>query len=80
MTRSKDNIYSYSHDRHVARNGADIRGTVKKAGAGHGNWGSYADEIAIVEEDNKYEPMSHHRQKLVDQETFQNLRQHEQNS
>ncbi|KAI8074043.1 hypothetical protein BC940DRAFT_289860 [Gongronella butleri] len=81
MTRSKDAPYTQNHDRHVARNGADIRGTMKKNGAGQGNWGSYEDEFSFVDED-AHAPTAQSRQKLqlVDEETFQSLRQTEQNS
>ncbi|KAF9110676.1 hypothetical protein BGX27_006024 [Mortierella sp. AM989] len=43
MTRTRTGEHKGLHvaqrDRHVARNGADLRAIPKKAGAGHANWG-----------------------------------------
>ncbi|KAI8846776.1 hypothetical protein BC829DRAFT_418912 [Chytridium lagenaria] len=33
------------HDRHLQRNGGDVRGTVKKNGSGSYNWGSHWDDL-----------------------------------
>ncbi|ORY92333.1 hypothetical protein BCR43DRAFT_417338, partial [Syncephalastrum racemosum] len=51
MTRSKDNPWSTRHEKHVARNGlSDIRGPLKKSGAGFANWGCPGEEFADIQE------------------------------
>ncbi|CAO3632450.1 unnamed protein product [Cunninghamella blakesleeana] len=86
MTRSKEytpNNKNDRHDRHVARNGlTDIRSPIKKAGAGHGNWGTYVDLEEVYDEDVKRDQVfreTENKLQLVDQETFQSMRQPEQN-
>ncbi|KAK9763301.1 hypothetical protein K7432_010151 [Basidiobolus ranarum] len=42
----KKNTEQSNHDRHLSRNGAPVDPkSLKKQGAGRGNWGSYEDEI-----------------------------------
>ncbi|SAM04707.1 hypothetical protein [Absidia glauca] len=85
MTRSKDHLQTGKQERHFARNGQNdnVRSPVKKSGAGHANWGSYADEIAIVEdvhaEQTEVSRDNDKKLQLVDKETFQSLRHPEQN-
>ncbi|CAO3634615.1 unnamed protein product [Cunninghamella echinulata] len=83
MTRSTNHIVNNKNERHVARNGlSDIRSPIKKAGAGHGNWGTYVDFEEFSEEDMKDQQVfreNSNKLQLVDEETFQSLRQSEQN-
>ncbi|KAI9303617.1 hypothetical protein BJ944DRAFT_268105 [Cunninghamella echinulata] len=83
MTRSTNHTVNSKNERHVARNGlSDIRSPIKKAGAGHGNWGTYVDLEEFAEEDMKDQQVfreNSNKLQLVDEETFQSLRQSEQN-
>ncbi|KAI8339688.1 hypothetical protein BC941DRAFT_421181 [Chlamydoabsidia padenii] len=85
MTRSKDQLQNGKQERHFARNGLNdnVRSPVKKSGAGHANWGTYADEIAVVEDAHmEYNDVSRDQDQklqLVDKETFHSLRHPEQN-
>ncbi|KAJ3203342.1 hypothetical protein HDU67_010242 [Dinochytrium kinnereticum] len=48
MTRTRRISYQGSsafHDRHLQRNGGEVKGTIKKNGAGHYNWGSPYDDL-----------------------------------
>ncbi|KAJ3321157.1 hypothetical protein HDU76_000140 [Blyttiomyces sp. JEL0837] len=54
MTRtrrlSSTNSSIQLQDRHLQRNGGDIRPQLKKMGSGKGNWGSLYDEISLSDE------------------------------
>ncbi|ORY07635.1 hypothetical protein K493DRAFT_310170 [Basidiobolus meristosporus CBS 931.73] len=42
----KNTEQNNNHDRHLSRNGAPVDPkSLKKQGAGRGNWGTYEDEI-----------------------------------
>jgi hypothetical protein len=79
MTRSKDSIYASRHEKHVARNGqSESRYGLKKLGAGVANWGVLGDEVADVQGVARAEietnPNTGTKLKLVDHETFENMR------
>ncbi|KAI8079138.1 hypothetical protein BDF21DRAFT_35978 [Thamnidium elegans] len=83
MTRSKEGINR--HEKHVSRNGqSESRFGIKKMGAGAGNWGVLGDEVPDVQEVARSEIESNTvtevKLKLVDSQTFENLRHNEQNS
>ncbi|CAO3595555.1 unnamed protein product [Absidia cylindrospora] len=88
MTRSKVSLHNGNtgkQERHFSRSGLNdnVRSPVKKSGAGNSNWGSYVDEIAIVENSHEEQNEVHRddgqKLQLVDEETFQALRHPEQN-
>ncbi|KAI8355700.1 hypothetical protein BD560DRAFT_335713 [Blakeslea trispora] len=88
MTRSKDSLYSYRHDKHLARNGqTEARYGIKKMGAGAANWGVLGDELPDVQaiareevEANTHSRYYGSKLHLVDSETFESLRSSEQAS
>ncbi|KAI8368847.1 hypothetical protein EDC96DRAFT_440993 [Choanephora cucurbitarum] len=86
MTRSKDSLYSYRHDKHLARNGqTEARYGIKKMGAGVANWGVLGDELPDAQAIAREEVDTHSRYygsklNLVDSETFESLRSSEQAS
>ncbi|KAI7901234.1 uncharacterized protein BX663DRAFT_515342 [Cokeromyces recurvatus] len=80
MTRSKDSLFSYRHDKHVARNSQH---GMKKMGAGAANWGILGDELPDVQEivraeiDSSSSFLPNHtstKLNLVDFETFEHMR------
>jgi hypothetical protein len=48
MARSKTHVSPKHQEKHISRNGQNT--TMKKMGAGMGNWGVLGDEIPDVEE------------------------------
>ena len=58
MTRTRTGEFkgpaAAQRDRHLSRNGADPRAILKKAGAGHGNWGVPGCELEDQEQSSAF--------------------------